>query len=726
MAAPAQLGVYVAVLRKHVVLLCVTTSLVIAASVIYVLRVTPIYRSSATLVIEAPPVVGGGGEYQDLLFADESELLTQVLLLTENKELAREAIAALTAQGVDIEAGEYTEKKLPKRVKVEPVTGTRAWRFSLTGPDPETLPKAVNAYAEVFQRWSEEKSARRSEQTEDTLQGALKAADEALAKLQKEQRDLQASHQDLNLAGGENAAADTLGALRAQMPAPDIEAERVSAARKAIVSALASAGIDVTNQGREAALVARAGVPLEERLVADEHVAALAFVSDNEVVSRLADEERDAIQRDRKLAELKQDHPERIAAQETAKASRARRGRAIADIVRARLDDLTAQIARIDAIAARLTALEAEKSATNELLVRYGELTRAVLAANRDVERAQDKFRGFQQAMQRDPDSSGRAARAMRRILLETPATLPSEQIAPNVPLIIGLAAFAAVAAGLGLVLLFEYLDDTIKSREDFDRYVGLPFLGFIPRIEGADAERPDVAADARTGSAIAEAFRAVRTSILFSRSDKPVRSILVTSAGPGEGKTTVATNLAITLAKHKAPVLLVDADLRRPRVAKAVGVENRVGLTNFLVGDATLDQVIQATSIKGLFVVTSGPIPPNPAELLHGERLAELVSKGLERFDRIVIDSPPVLAVSDARVVARCADGLYLVISMGKTSWRLIQRSIESLTTIGFTTHGAILNNQSTPTGRYGYYYERDYSYGKSYHVQPSPAPDA
>jgi capsular exopolysaccharide synthesis family protein len=728
MAAPAQLGLYLAVLRKHLVLLGVTTALVVAAGVVYVVRQPNVYRSSATLVIEAPARAAAGGvEYQDLLFADQDELQTQVLLLTENTELAREAIAGLAAKGVDVAAGGYTEESLPSRVKVEPIPGTRAWRFSLTGTDPRTLPEAVNSYAQVFQRWSEERSARRSEQTEEALLSSVAGAETALERLQKEQRELVSSHKDLNLAGGENAAAATLNALRGQMPAPDDEKDRAVAARAAIVAALASAGVDVTEGAGEAVLTARGGGTVEERLLDDEHVAGLPVVRENEVVRQLADEERDARERDRKLASdnFKPSHAERVAAQDQAKTAHARRGRAVADVVRGRVAELSAAAARVDRMVARMTELEDEKRRTNELLIAHAELSRAIQVATRDVERAQDKLRGFQQALQRDPDTSGRAARATRRIVLETPAAT-YEKIAPKVPLVIGLTAFAAIAAGLGLVLLFEYLDDTIKSREDFDRYVGLPFLGFIPRIDGADAERPDLAANAKTGSAIAEAFRAVRTSILFSRSDKPVRSILVTSAGPGEGKTTVAVNLAITLAKHKAPVLLVDADLRRPRVAKALGVENRTGLTNFLVGDASLDQVVQPTSIEGLFVVTSGPIPPNPAELLHGERLAELVRKGLERFDRIVIDSPPVIAVSDARVVARCADGLYLVISMGKTSWRLIQRSIESLSTIGFGAHGAILNNLSAPTGRYGYYYDRDYEYGKSYYVQPTSAPDA
>jgi capsular exopolysaccharide synthesis family protein len=268
----------------------------------------------------------------------------------------------------------------------------------------------------------------------------------------------------------------------------------------------------------------------------------------------------------------------------------------------------------------------------------------------------------------------------------------------------------------LGLVLLFEYLDDTIKSKEDFDRYVSLPFLGFVPHIDDSESENRDLAADAKPGTPIAESFRAIRTSLLFSRGGAEVRTILVTSAGPGEGKTTVSSNLAATLAKNRGPVLLIDADLRRPRVAKALGLENTRGLTNCLIGEAQLDDVVMPTRVEGLFVLSSGPIPPNPAELLHGDRMAALLAEAREKYDRVVIDSPPVVAVTDARVLASQVDGLYMVISMGKTSRRVIHRALDSITSIGFEVHGAILNNLNTPTGRYGYY-DREYAYTKGYY---------
>jgi capsular exopolysaccharide synthesis family protein len=731
MEAPAQFGIYVAVLRKHLVLLAVSAALVVAAGVFYVVKQQPVFQSSATLVIETPQRnLAVGTDYGAFLAQEQDDLNTQVFLLKRTPSLAAQAIDRLRSQRVDVAAGDYTEKSLPANVKVEFIPGTRAVSFSLTGPDQETLDDAVNAYAQVFKEYSEGASARRSDLQRDQFKNAVDAAEKELKRLQEEAADLVSAHKELDLAAQRNADAETLDRLHAELPGLEIQRDERLAEKAAILAALGRAGVVAVEKDGAWTLSAKDGsTPIEPLLAENEHVGALKSVNANSFVLRYVEAERAALERDRRLKEqsLREDSDARLATRREAADAHAKCGRQIASVVCTTLAEIDARLRQHEKTVARAAELEDRVAAVNGLRTQYRNLEDAIKQQTRVVERESDRLKSFESYVMHNPDDAqGPTARATRIIRVATPAT-PAVQIAPKVPLIIGLTIFAALAVGLGLVLLFEYLDDTVKSKEDFDRYVGLPFLGFIPRIDDKEAANPDTAAAARTGSSVAEAFRAVRTSILFSRSDKPVRTILVTSAGPGEGKTTVATNLAITLAQHKGPVLLIDADLRRPRVAKALGAENKIGLTNYLIGEATLDQVVQKTSIEGLYAITSGPIPPNPAELLHGERLSALLKAGLERYDRIVIDSPPVIAVSDARVVARCTDGLYLVISMGKTSWRLIQRSTESLTSIGFEVHGAILNNLAAPTGRYGYYYYRDYEYGKGYYQQPQqPAPKA
>jgi capsular exopolysaccharide synthesis family protein len=727
MEASAQFGVYYAVLRKHLVLLSVSASLVVASGVFYVVRQQKVFQSSATLVIETPQRnLAIGTDYGALLAQEEADLSTQVFVLKQKPSLAAKAIEKLKAKLIDVAAGDYTETSLPANVKVEFIPGTRAVGFSLTGPDRDSLPDAVNEYAQVFKEYSEGASAKRSDRQRELFKSAVDEAERELKRLQDEAVALVSAHKELDLAADRNADAETLSKLRSELPGRELQRDLDVAGRSAILAALDRAGVVATGADGVWTLSAKdGGAPPESSLADDEHVGALKCVNANAFVPIDVEVERAALEKDRRLKEqsLKEETPARVAARQEAAAAHAKLGRQIASVVASELAEIDVRLRQYDKAVARAKLLDDRAAEVNGLRAQYRNLEDAIKQQTRVVERDSDRLKSFEASIVQDPaESQERTARATRIIRIETPAALATTvQIAPKVPLIIGLTIFAAVAVGLGLVLLFEYLDDTIKSKEDFDRYVGLPFLGFIPRIDAKESGNPDTAASARTGSSTAEAFRAVRTSILFSRSDKPVRTILVTSAGPGEGKTTVAANLAITLAQHKGPVLLIDADLRRPRVAKALGVENKIGLTNYLIGEATLDQILQKTAIEGVFAITSGPIPPNPAELLHGDRLAALLKTALERFDRIIIDSPPLIAVSDARVVARCADGLYLVISMGKTSWRLIQRSKESLTSIGFEVHGAILNNLAAPTGRYGYYYYRDYEYGKGYYQQPS-----
>lgn len=724
MQAPAQFGVYFAVLRKHLILLAISASLVVAAGVFYVLRQQPVFLSKATLLIETPQRnLASGGDYAAALAAEGDELQTQVEMLKLTSGLAQKAVDELKAQGRNVVAGDYDEVTLPARVKVEPVPGTRLVTFSLTGPDKDSLPAAVDAYAKVFQEWSAERSASRKGLQEEQYRKAADDAEKLLKDLKSGLEKFIGTHDKIDFGAAESAASIELRNLQALQPGLEGENRSDLEARDAIGTALAAAGVEAKAVGGHLVLGALdPKLSLEERLTDNERVAALPCVMGNSAVQKRLGRWSDAEAEVRRLQGLNPEREERKAAARQEAEARNRAGAAIAGAIEMELNAIAVRQHRFDETRSRIETLTKSEAAVRDAKREYATLRGAVEDQTRVVERANAELNRFRTTLLPVPDETGKTAQSTRTIRIVRAAG-PAEQIAPKVPLIIGLTAFAAIAAGLGLVLLFEYLDDTIKSREDFDRYVGLPFLGFIPRIESKDAERPDLAADARSGTAIAEAFRAVRTSILFSRSDKPVRSILVTSAGPGEGKTTVATNLAITLAKHKGPVLLVDADLRRPRVAKALGIENRIGLTNYLVGESTLEQVVQKTSVEGLFAITSGPLPPNPAELLHGDRLAEMLRTALLHYDRVVIDSPPVIAVSDARVIARCTDGLYLVISMGKTSWRLIQRSLESLTSIGFEVHGAILNNLSVPTGRYGYYYYRDYNYGKGDYVTQSPA---
>lgn len=206
--------------------------------------------------------------------------------------------------------------------------------------------------------------------------------------------------------------------------------------------------------------------------------------------------------------------------------------------------------------------------------------------------------------------------------------------------------------------------------------------------------------------SPISEQYRTIRTNIQFASVEKEIRSILVTSAGPGEGKSTTVANLAIVFAQQGKKVLLIDGDLRKPTVHYTFNVANNVGLTNVLTKQMEFDAAIADTDQQNLYVLSSGPVPPNPAELLGSKTMVELIEKACEEFDMVLIDTPPILAVTDAHILANVCDGTLLVVSSGKTVQESALKAKEVLMSSSTKLIGAVLNDIKANYDSYHYYY--------------------
>jgi capsular exopolysaccharide synthesis family protein len=206
--------------------------------------------------------------------------------------------------------------------------------------------------------------------------------------------------------------------------------------------------------------------------------------------------------------------------------------------------------------------------------------------------------------------------------------------------------------------------------------------------------------------SPISEQYRTIRTNILFSSVDQSLRSILATSTSPGEGKSTTIANLAVVFANQGKKVLLVDADMRKPTMHYTFGLQNTMGLTNVLTKQATIDAAVEQTDIENLSVLSSGPIPPNPAELLGSFSMKEFLANSLEKYDFVLFDTPPVLAVTDAQVLANQCDGTILVVNSGKTELDGVQKSKELLLSAKAKLLGVVLNNRNMKDSSYYYYY--------------------
>jgi capsular exopolysaccharide synthesis family protein len=266
-----------------------------------------------------------------------------------------------------------------------------------------------------------------------------------------------------------------------------------------------------------------------------------------------------------------------------------------------------------------------------------------------------------------------------------------------------------------GIAFLIEYVDDTVKSPEDL-RAAGLPVVGVVQRAAGESKDgRSDVFAISQSKSLVVEAYRTLRTNLQFSSLDAPLHSLVVTSAVATEGKTTTAANLAVVMAQAGRNVVLVDSDLRRPAAHKLFGIPNRTGLTTALVEDPeALNGYLQDTGVPNLRLLTAGPVPPNPQELLGSQRMEELLRKLEAEADMVVLDTPPTLVVADANVLAARADGVLVVVNTERTRRTAVQQAAEGLRQVGANMLGVVLNLVDTRRGRSSYYY---YSYYYSHY---------
>jgi capsular exopolysaccharide synthesis family protein len=319
----------------------------------------------------------------------------------------------------------------------------------------------------------------------------------------------------------------------------------------------------------------------------------------------------------------------------------------------------------------------------------------------------------YDQVLGRLKDASVTGMMQMSNVRILDRAEPPEFPSSPRPLRNLALAMLLGLVAGVGLAFLLETLDATVTTREQVEERLGLAFLGIIPSIEKSkDDKERDLFVHANPRSAAAECLRSIRTNLLFMSPDKPLKTMVVTSAGPSEGKTTTATALAEVMADGGSSVLIVDADMRRPQLHKVFEVSNERGLSSLILGDGRLDDVIKTSSVPNLFVLPCGPVPPNPAELLHTDGFARLLEAMAQRFDRVIIDSPPAGVVADAVVISTQVDGTMMVLKAGQTSRDAAVRAVRSIFDVQGRIFGAVLNDLDLTDQRYGQYYQY-YRYG-------------
>lgn len=426
--------------------------------------------------------------------------------------------------------------------------------------------------------------------------------------------------------------------------------------------------------------------------------------------------------------------------------------------VRSQISDLEGQIETSrKALAAKLKA-DYQRAVQDEQSLQSA-LNRSKLAAvdenqasikynilKQDVETARGLYTDF---LQKTNQAKAQIAEQNNNIKVIQNAVIPASPVGPQRMQVIAIGFFFGLLAGIGLALFLDYLDDTIKSLDDVERYVQLPMLGVIPSLTtggkrtlwnkddqkqialsengshlGLEIKQNSVQSKLLSnldGHSIAgEAYRALRTSLLMSSAGNPPKTILITSSMASEGKTTTAVNTAISLAQLGAQVMIIDCDLRRPSLHKQLDISSAKGVSNYLSANTELASLIQKLEIPNLSVIPSGPIPPNPAELLSSPKMKEMIQELGRSFDHIIIDSPPIGNVTDPIILSTIVDGTTMVIHGGKTSRAMAQRSRKDLLNVGSKIFGVVLNNVDLRKEGYDYYYYRYHKYEPDDRAEP------
>ncbi|MRS03402.1 polysaccharide biosynthesis tyrosine autokinase, partial [bacterium] len=307
-------------------------------------------------------------------------------------------------------------------------------------------------------------------------------------------------------------------------------------------------------------------------------------------------------------------------------------------------------------------------------------------------------------------------AQSVSSVVQVETATPNTNPVSPKTLLNTILAALAGFILAVIIVVTKEALDDTVKTPKDIIHKFHLPVLGVINRHQ-TTAKMPISLTEPR--SPTAEAYRALRTNVNYTSVDHPLKKILITSAEPGEGKSTTISNLAVVLAQNGSRVIIADCDMRHPRINAYFNLPNRIGMSTLFSHQEVVKSVCQATSLPGLSVITTGPLPPNPSELMGSKTMQAILTLMEQNADIILIDTPPVLAVTDAAALAPSLDGVLLVVQPGKTRMSALRQTLEQLSQVNARVLGVVLNNVVTSGKSYGYHYKeyRNYTAYQTYY---------
>lgn len=707
---------YLQVILKRLLTVILVSGSIFGLVAVYTLRQPKIYEAKTTLVIELSRPQILGSDVQPVMetspadFWNSNQFFETQYNIIRSRTLAQKVVNELGLEN-DLEflglAGledpdELAErlekadavKQLLEGLEIEPAVDSRIVGLKFRHTRPEIATRVANAIAETYQQLNADEKV---ESTGRAHRWLTSQFIDVKAKLEGSERALhnfKMTHNILttSLEDRQNITTQQLMDLSQRLTA--VRSERLRAAAEV----------------EQIRLV---------RVRADGGDGAFDTVIGNSLVQNLKTTTSELKQREAELSgKFLDSHPELIAVRRQLEIAQTDQDQEIHTILTSAENRLRVIQRTEGGITQELESVKQEALELNARELEYAELERDY----------QNNERLYTLVLKRQKETD--LARFLRdnNVRILDAALEPERPILPRVWLNLLIGAVVGLAAGVGLAFVREMMDSSVRSQADVEERLGLTFLGLIPSFnpesergsseEGVLEEYKDLHVHNYPKSTVAECVRTIRTNLLFMSPDRPLRTLVVTSPGPREGKTVAAANLACVMAQSNTRVLLIDTDMRRPRVHKVFNLENDVGMSSLILGEVTYEEAIKQTPVPNLDVMCCGPIPPNPSELLHTERFLEIMSGLKERYDRIIFDSPPTIAVTDSMILAQLVDGLVFVVSGGRTSRELALQARSRLVGVNAPILGCILNNVDLNDRRYGQYYYYYRRYGQYYGV--------
>jgi len=718
---------YIIILRKHQWLILAFALTVVTVVTIATFKMKPVYEAMARVEVDKSsqnllPFQNSNSfdEYTD----SENYIETQTKIL-ESETLALQTIKSLgleqypeyggSGPGSSFTQANNTTKRpailgaFLNGLTVKRVPNTDLIEVQYVSDDPELAAKIVNAHLDNFQEADFRSRYESAVKASDWLSQEL---EELRVKMQKAE-DARVAYERQNqiwVLGDKGQQQDITGQKLADLSKTVTDAETDVAQKKALYAIASSGNVDVLPAAQSNPVIQ--GLLKQRSDLEAQHADLLAKFGPNwPQVQQLEQQEKEV--------ETQLDNARKT----------------VADTAQEEYN--TAQN-RLNFLQANLEQQKSEANAEAEKLVEYNILDNDANSTKQLYDGMLDKLKQAQ--IQAGLNSSN--IRIIDRAL--TPTSPAGPQRARNIIL----AVLVGLVGGVGLAIFREYLDNTVKSPADVEQLTGLPSLAVVPTLPGMSvntARTPRLAGDTTSAgvgggvrvellayvqpkSQISEAFRALRTSLLLSQAEHPPQVILVTSALPREGKTTAAVNLAVTFAQLGDRTLLVDSDLRKPGIRRALNLTGGrdAGLSSYLAGVCSLDEVTMPhPTISNLSALTTGPVPPSPADLLSSHRMREAIAELRRRYKFVVIDSPPIMAATDAVILSVLTDGVLLVVRSGETPKEAFTRTRDLLGAVKSRFLGVVLNgvDSSAPDYYYSYrYYPYAYGYGYGEDVKGNP----